>query len=75
MSRILLASTASAFALLAASPALAQTIDFDGANVIVDQLTPPGGVSWSTMTLLPSKSIVWASAGLAAANAMADAVR
>ena len=39
-----LTSTALAFAtVLAAAPVAAQTIDFDGNNVIVDQLTPPGG--------------------------------
>lgn len=36
-------ATASLIALAAASPALAQTIDFDGNAVVVDQLTPPGG--------------------------------
>ena len=35
--------SASAIALAAASPALAQTIDFDGTNIVIDQLTPPGG--------------------------------
>ena len=28
---------------LVASPALGQTIDFDGTNIVIDQLTPPGG--------------------------------
>ena len=36
-------ATVSLIALAAASPALAQTIDFDGNAVVVDQLTPPGG--------------------------------
>lgn len=34
---------ASLIALSLASPGLAQTIDFDGNNIIVDQLAPPGG--------------------------------
>ena len=39
-----LTSTALAFAtVLTAAPVAAQTIDFDGTNVIIDQLTPPGG--------------------------------
>ena len=38
------ASTAIALvAALSVNPATAQTIDFDGNNVIIDQLTPPGG--------------------------------
>ena len=39
-----LATTALTFAtILAAAPAAAETIDFDGNSVIIDQLTPPGG--------------------------------
>ena len=43
MTRYLKASSLALAAAMSAAPALAQTIDFDGTNVVVDQLTPPGG--------------------------------
>ena len=43
MLRHLTISALALAAALAAMPASAQTIDFDGTNIVVDQLTPPGG--------------------------------
>lgn len=43
MLRHLSASTLALVAALAAAPASAQTLKLDGTNVVVDQLTPPGG--------------------------------
>jgi len=43
MLRHLTASSLALAAALAATPASAQTIDFDGTNMVIDQLTPPGG--------------------------------
>lgn len=43
MLRHLTASSLALAAALVGSPASAQTIDFDGTNIVVDQLAPPGG--------------------------------
>ena len=43
MTRYLTSTALTLVAALCISPAIAQTIDFKGNNVIVDQLTPPGG--------------------------------
>ena len=43
MTRYLASTSLALVAALSVSPATAQTIDFDGNNIVVDQLTPPGG--------------------------------
>lgn len=43
MTRYLASTAIGLVASLTATPATAQTIKFDGSNIIVDQLTPPGG--------------------------------
>ena len=43
MTRYLSSTALALVTALCISPAAAQTIDFKGNNVIVDQLTPPGG--------------------------------
>ena len=43
MTRYVTSTALTLVAALCASPSLAQTVDFDGNGVVVDQLTPPGG--------------------------------